>query len=70
MQRLEVSGAVRPIYGTLGVKRLSRYRSGPNVSLRETARRKFLKLRCEWNLGLDSLLVHNPAKVLTEKHSS
>ena len=24
MQRLEVSGAVRPIYGTLGVKRLIR----------------------------------------------
>ena len=24
MQRLEVSGAVRPIYGTLGVKRLSK----------------------------------------------
>ena len=23
MQRLEVSGAVRPIYGSLGVKRLS-----------------------------------------------
>jgi len=26
MQRLEVSGAVRPIYGSLGVKRLSRNR--------------------------------------------
>ena len=25
MQRLEVSGAVRPIYGSLGVKRLSQY---------------------------------------------
>ena len=25
MQRLEVSGAVRPIYGSLGVKRLSNY---------------------------------------------
>jgi len=24
MQRLEVSGAVRPIYGSLGVKRLKR----------------------------------------------
>jgi len=24
MQRLEVSGAVRPIYGSLGVKRLNR----------------------------------------------
>ena len=26
MQRLEVSGAVRPIYGSLGVKRLNRCR--------------------------------------------
>ena len=26
MQRLEVSGAVRPIYGSLGVKRLSEHR--------------------------------------------
>jgi len=25
MQRLEVSGAVRPIYGSLGVKRLNMY---------------------------------------------
>ena len=25
MQRLEVSGAVRPIYGSLGVKRLIQY---------------------------------------------
>ena len=25
MQRLEVSGAVRPIYGSLGVKRLSNF---------------------------------------------
>jgi len=29
MQRLEVSGAVRPIYGSLGVKRLS-VESDPN----------------------------------------
>ena len=27
MQRLEVSGAVRPIYGSLGVKRLICYKS-------------------------------------------
>jgi len=26
MQRLEVSGAVRPIYGLLGIKRLKRHR--------------------------------------------
>ena len=28
MQRLEVSGAVRPIYGSLGVKRLRTFHSG------------------------------------------
>ena len=28
MQRLEVSGAVRPIYGSLGVKRLMRDKIG------------------------------------------
>jgi len=28
MERLEVSGAVRPIYGSLGVKRLSRCPAG------------------------------------------
>ena len=28
MQRLKVSGAVRPIYGSLGVKRLSGYKCG------------------------------------------
>ena len=32
MQRLEVSGAVRPIYGSLGVKRLgSRERTGSAI---------------------------------------
>ena len=29
MQHLEVSGAVRPIYGSLGVKRLNRTGNGP-----------------------------------------
>ena len=28
MERLEVSGAVRPIYGSLGVKRIMAYRGG------------------------------------------
>jgi len=30
MQRLEVSGAIRPIYGSLGVKRLICFRYQPN----------------------------------------
>jgi len=34
MERLEVSGAVRPIYGSLGVKRLIRHRGNMNVSQR------------------------------------
>ena len=34
MQRLEVSGAVRPIYGSLGVKRLKRVK----VVLQEVGR--------------------------------
>ena len=34
MQRLEVSGAVRPLYGSLGVKGLSEaVRSGPGFSV-------------------------------------
>ena len=33
MQRLEVSGAVRPIYGSLGVKRLSNALCGRNAVL-------------------------------------
>jgi len=32
MQRLEVSGAVRPIYGSLGVKRLSIVKTSVNQS--------------------------------------
>jgi len=34
MQRLEVSGAVRPIYGSLGVKRLSFVHSAVSVTYR------------------------------------
>jgi len=33
MQRLEVSGAVRPIYGSLGVKRLKHVRAVNRVNL-------------------------------------
>ena len=33
MQRLEVSGAVRPIYGSLSVKRLRNYRKQPYLIL-------------------------------------
>ena len=32
MQRLEVSGAVRPIYGSLGVKRLIKFRYPQHIS--------------------------------------
>ena len=34
MQRLEVSGAVRPIYGSLGVKRLNRRENDSNIEYR------------------------------------
>ena len=34
MQRLEVSGAVRPIYGSLGVKRLITQKATPIRSLK------------------------------------
>ena len=40
MQRLEVSGAVRPIYGSLGVKRLMTLRQW------ETGSRRFIKTYC------------------------
>ena len=36
MQRLEVSGAVRPIYGSLGVKRLIYYAAVPTYSREQT----------------------------------
>ena len=36
MQRLEVSGAVRPIYGSLGVKQLSKYRSYIETQFKKT----------------------------------
>ena len=32
MQRLEVSGAVRPIYGSLGVKRLRKFKFQSNLT--------------------------------------
>jgi len=33
MQRLEVSGAVRPIYGSLGVKRLTMYKVSVSAAI-------------------------------------
>ena len=36
MQRLEVSGAVRPIYGSLGVKWLNNFLAGRVVGMEET----------------------------------
>ena len=48
MQRLEVSGAVRPIYGSLGVKRLKTFHrqivtspSSPPLPPDPTSRKKF-----------------------------
>jgi len=35
MERLEVSGAVRPIYGSLGVKRLTIYSLG-NIFIKQS----------------------------------
>ena len=48
MQRLEVSGAVRPIYGSLGVKRLNkRHAPTRNTSLstylQQTTRKKGMR---------------------------
>jgi len=45
MQRLEVSGAVRPIYGSLGVKLLRR-----NVDLIQVVRAEFLPTFSLWNV--------------------
>jgi len=55
MQRLEVSGAVRPIYGTLGVKRLNHLRTVSSTSLRSGFRSRFYSLSVSFkrtsNLG-------------------
>ena len=54
MQRLEVSGAVGPIYGSLGVKRL---RSGRGSTVVKVLRYKsegrwFGPSWCHWNFSL------------------
>ena len=41
MQRLEVSGAVRPIYGSLGVKRLRKRVSVPEDSSDDKEKRTY-----------------------------
>ena len=41
MQRLEVSGAVRPLYGSLGVKGLISYHTLLHVSVRITRHQEF-----------------------------
>jgi len=38
MQRLEISGAVRPIYGSLGVKGLRKYSRFVNTELYNTGK--------------------------------
>ena len=42
MQRLEVSGAVRPIYGSLGIKRLT-YAEGPREIFEQISSYQFHK---------------------------
>ena len=43
MQRLEVSGAVRPIYGSLGVRRLNTIRSVEGFLLITLTERQYYK---------------------------
>ena len=45
MQPLEVSGAVRPIYGSLGVKRLNvfKHHSCPNLIMHSVSLKQFLQ---------------------------
>ena len=49
MQRLEVSGVVRPIYGTIGVKRLNAVSTSDSldfgITLKNSASFVFLKLQ-------------------------
>jgi len=45
MQRLEVSGAVRPIYGSLSVKRLNRKHGVMLYRLQVTEKRKIIYCR-------------------------
>ena len=51
MQRLEVSGAVRPIYGSLGVKRLREVAEVPSDS--------FLKSLCQLYIWYTRKLLSN-----------
>ena len=66
MQRLEVSGAVRPIYGSLGVKRLMML-WGPETKLRDPEcvelrfRTQWRGERCKFIFNfINSLLGYNP----------
>ena len=55
MQRLEVSGAVRPIYGSLGVKRLNRRLDGAHSRSGRSGEEKNLLPCRDSNPGLSSL---------------
>ena len=69
MQRLEVSGAVRPIYGSLGVKRL-------NTTLAQGGREEATSgqevewahesVWTEWRKQTDSPAITNVANIPTE----
>ena len=54
MQRLEVSGAVRPIYGPLGVKRLtSAVTVRTSKRLEETSLQAYVQVFCSTKRGTD-----------------
>jgi len=58
MQRLEVSGAVRPIYGSLGVKRLRNFENIPiiqnkrrsSITPKDSQHRDTFNIIINWNV--------------------
>ena len=64
MQRLEVSGAVRPIYGSLGVKRLKIFHTYFNYLITQFANQNFRGKLSNFMYSIDvntlgSQCVHN-----------
>ena len=66
MQRLEVSGAVRPIYGSLGVKRLiSSYQSPNRQVFRKYAQKYWTVCLADWEVRwMQRLIVTRHLKTL------
>jgi hypothetical protein len=60
MQRLEVSGAVRPIYGSLGVKRLKNYQYN------QIYLRKIVSSHKSRSLNLDTKILVKKVRELRE----